>query len=181
MNERCRTGNARRSGFTMVELLVVIGVISVLLAMVLPGLQRARRAAEDRRAEAEVYAIHSALRAYLAEYSRWPVPSVGGDHEGQVDRRLVRILSGVPDDRADNLRNRIFLAVSAISTNSAGHMVDPWDEPYMFSIDRNMDNRLQTPGVGLLAGQKVAVWSKGRNRQTDGDPSSANFDDLRTW
>ena len=57
------------------ELLVVIGIISILAGMILPALGKAKDSAKKAQAKSEMQNISGAVRAYEAEYSRYPIPS----------------------------------------------------------------------------------------------------------
>lgn len=57
-------------GFTLVELLVVIGVIAILIAIAVPAMRGARTAAQSVGCQTNLRSLHLATAAYLNDYER---------------------------------------------------------------------------------------------------------------
>jgi prepilin-type N-terminal cleavage/methylation domain-containing protein len=68
--EESNMGRRRRSGFTLVELLVVIGVIAVLVGLLLPALVKARKASGRTRCLSNLHNIAVAYQLYLEEHQQ---------------------------------------------------------------------------------------------------------------
>lgn len=74
----------RKRAFTLVELLVVIGIIAVLVAILLPSLAKARRAAMTLQCASILREMGMAVGMYVNENRGWRVPNWINDPNGLI-------------------------------------------------------------------------------------------------
>jgi prepilin-type N-terminal cleavage/methylation domain-containing protein/prepilin-type processing-associated H-X9-DG protein len=79
-------GRGSREAFTLVELLVVIGIVAVLIAILMPALGRARESARRVKCLSNLHQIATALVAYTGDNDQYfPRPAIGTGGETPED------------------------------------------------------------------------------------------------
>src|SRR3954447_1455740 len=71
----------RRRGFTLVELLVVIGLIALLIAILLPALNKARKSAQRVQCQSNVRQLYIGVLSYCNSNHDW-FPTCAGSADG---------------------------------------------------------------------------------------------------
>ena len=62
----------RLAGFTLVEIMIVVGIITLLAALAIPGFLRARKRAQASRIKDDLRLIEAAVDQYAVETQRQP-------------------------------------------------------------------------------------------------------------
>lgn len=119
-------------GFTLIELMVVLGMILILGGAMGVAVSGAQERARIQKATAEVKIITQAILAYENESKN------GQDHElpplnkADCDASTIGFLLG----RETSQSGRIPVLLMA-SLSSGGKMLDPWGHPYKVTIKKN--------------------------------------------
>jgi prepilin-type N-terminal cleavage/methylation domain-containing protein len=124
---RCGRSRINTRGFTLVELLVVVGIIAILFALTFPAVRSVSTGAKRSHAAADVQRIVVAVKSFELEYGRLPFLDVTREAEEGEDiavgdrcagitipnRDLFYVLRAIPRgtnrDDSINFRRVVFL------------------------------------------------------------------------
>lgn len=110
--------NNYKSGFTIVELLIVIVVIAILAAITIAAFNGIQQRARDSARTSDIASIHKALELYRADNGIFP--SVGTDNIGynisSLSTALVpTYIASIPNDPNTSLTNYQYVRGTAAS------------------------------------------------------------------
>jgi len=138
-----RTGD--RSGFTLIEILVVIAVIAMLAALVAPNVFQHVGTAKDATARSQIELLGAALDGYRLDNGRYPTTEQGLDA-----LQLQSTIQPLPTNwRGPYLRKAV--------------PVDPWGTPFIYLSPGEVNPR----GYDLL--------SLGADREPGGEGEDADL------
>jgi len=159
--EKPKQQNAANSnGFTLIEVLTVIAIITVLAGLLFPAISGSIQKGKSAVARADVKAIETAVKQYQTEYGKLPL--INGDQGTANDKYfntsasneqyfLIDWLKGTaPAARVwaldeVNPRRVQFLDIpgrkNALSTE--GYFQDPWGTVYTIVIDKDYNRDIE--------------------------------------
>ena len=118
--------NKKSHAFTLVEMLVVLGMISILMGVTFTGIGSARSQAKIVKANAEVRTLMNAWLAYESSFDEVPAEFKGGEEEVLATKENIGELLGLPPGSGKD----VFLNVQMLN----GAFRDPWGNPYKFRL-----------------------------------------------
>ncbi len=146
----------KRSGFTLIEMLVVIAIIAILAGLLFPAINRALETAKRNQAAADVRSIAGAITMFYNEYGYFPIPlnrtGLPDDGDGggnflsaEESKKIIQVLIAEDEEHNEghqlNPRQKVYLSMQNIQSD--GTLEDPWGNQYLIKLDTNLDNIIE--------------------------------------
>ncbi len=127
-----KRSNRATMAFTLIEMMIVTGMLGVLMGVTFSGLGQARKQAKITKANAEIRELMNAWLAYEAAYDDWPL-EMKGDMIEATEENLKELLDGNQDQ-----------TVYLNANMERGAFRDPWGMPYRFRLVYEDDQNKMT-------------------------------------
>ena len=165
----------RTRGFTIVELIAVIAIISVLTGLLLAGVAKVRASAKIKKAKATMEQLEAALEMYGQNYGTYPDNDALDAGKFKGCSELIRALEAedTPARKMGGPYVTYANELKATSGPASGSLLDPWGEPYRYHWDTDPLDIPSGPNVtaiGQGSGQPnitYNIWSIGPNQIND--------------
>jgi len=125
---RANPQSARRSGFTLIEVLVVVAIIAILIALLLPAVQSARESARRMQCRSNLTGLILGLQNYHGAHLTLPPgtvdfsgPIVSGQAQGYRMSWLAQLLPYLEEGNAYRAINFGVSAHDPLNKNVAAH------------------------------------------------------------
>ncbi len=149
-------GSLSRTGFTLIEILVVLGVISILVGLILSGGTAAKKRSKICQARTMIASLETALALYHVDFGAYPVAG---------NRNMVNLLADSATYSSNSDWNGPYLSFKENDLNGDipnATVIDPWGSDYYYTMDSALPYK---------------IWSSGPDQIDD---SGAN-DDIKSW
>lgn len=129
-------------GFTLIEMLVVVGMLGILMATAATGVSRAKGQARVTKANTEIRQLIGAWLAYEAAYDDWPENLPEGEAVDATEDKLKELLG-----KGSINKDIVFLNAQMVN----GAFRDPWGMPYKLRFLKRPQTVLQDQFSGAIS------------------------------
>lgn len=140
-----------RKGFTLVELIVVIGMLMVLMGSVSSAVMSAQRRAKIAKATAACQEMTNAILGY-ENYAKNMTLSdkATGNSWQEANQNALGFILGRENAQRGSAGGKIAVLYNGEVEKRSGKLLDPWGHPYQYKIvegDGNIEDRLVKGGL----------------------------------
>jgi len=143
-------------GFTLIEILVILGVLSILTGLIMSGGIAAKKRARIYQAKTMISSLDIALALYHVDFGAYPAAG---------NQNLVNLLSDIATYSSNSDWHGPYMSFKENTLNGTipnANVIDSWGIDYYYTMDSVLPYK---------------IWSRGPD-QID---NNGNNDDIKSW